>query len=608
MGDAVDAAIAAGQINMRAMESLNDTIKWSFENLAKERKYKSDLMHDMVQSAQNFRQQEMDTFFKSKELDLRGKQLDLANQYKGIEYGIDSTRLNIAQQEANTNEKRVNAIIENQEKAKINKPLFDTLAKEAVDKENRYKQDKTNLDLEIESLESNIYGRKASTSGPEIKGMDAFELFKDKKDPAGKFNKLESLKKSYPKMLDEKQLEIERIRNEMIHISNGGDPGIFYKPRTSASLPNSGSQTFTSNNTSVGGGPGLLPMPGWELSGDKHTQDEKAAQVLRNEEIGRLEGQLPQDIYQAPLSEDTEQKEKDEYDRELLSQAFNPSVPVEVAKKFINELSPKAKADVDKVRSQTESTLLLNVGTVRGFDPTQPYDTEKNPAYAALSERIFRSGGTVDDIVRLQYESDAKLSEFYLAATEKAKIAGNESLDSDVGRKLETQKMYSEWVLSRNQEKVKAAENQVEAAIRIGSNISTTTLPGVRSLKSQKDNQDKQLASLLESYSISPDKKNERDGINAEIDLSKEFQGQYILNEGGFDRSSFAEAGLKNHALLMEVVGKDYAYLSPSETGNSSQEVEDVTRQNNKTFITKVMKLQAVDAFNAWKKAKKFTK
>ena len=530
MGDAVDAAIAAGQINMQAMESLNNTIKWSFENLAKERKYKSDLMHDMVQSAQTFRQQEMEEFFKTKELDLRGKQLQLDSTYKNSALDIDKAKLTIDQQNADTNEKRVNAVIENQERAKVNKPLFDTLAKEVVDKENKYKQDKTNLDLEIESLESNIYGRRASASGPEIKGMGDFDLFMDKKDPAGKFNKLESLKKSYPKMLDEKQLEIERIRNEMIHISNGGDPGIFYKPRNSASLPGSDSQTFTGNNTSVGGGPGLLPMPGWELSGDKHTQDEKAAQVLRNEEIGRLEGQLPQDIYQAPLSEDTEQKEKDEFDRELLSQAFNPKVSVEEAKKFINELSPKARADVDKVRSQTESTLLLNVGTVRGFDPTQPYDTEKNPAYAALSERIFRSGGTVDDIVRLQYESDAKLSEFYLAATEKVK--GNESLDSDVGRKMETQKMYSEWVLSRNQEKVKAAENQVEAAIKLGP-LSKDSI-----VISSKDKNLGSFDDIKKSFAEDPSlilKKKEEERL---LKLENEFKGFYE-SDGTFNKKSF---------------------------------------------------------------------
>ena len=530
MGDAVDAAIAAGQINMQAMESLNNTIKWSFENLAKERKYKSDLMHDMVQSAQTFRQQEMDEFFKTKDLDLRGKQLQLDSTYKNSALDIDKAKLTIDQQNADTNEKRVNAVIENQERAKVNKPLFDTLAKEVVDKENKYKQDKTNLDLEIESLESNIYGRRASASGPEIKGMGDFDLFMDKKDPAGKFNKLESLKKSYPKMLDEKQLEIERIRNEMIHISNGGDPGIFYKPRNSASLPGSDSQTFTGNNTSVGGGPGLLPMPGWELSGDKHTQDEKAAQVLRNEEIGRLEGQLPQDIYQAPLSEDTEQKEKDEFDRELLSQAFNPKVSVEEAKKFISELSPKARADVDKVRSQTESTLLLNVGTVRGFDPTQPYDTEKNPAYAALSERIFRSGGTVDDIVRLQYESDAKLSEFYLAATEKVK--GNESLDSDVGRKMETQKMYSEWVLSRNQEKVKAAENQVEAAIKLGP-LSKDSI-----VISSKDKNLGSFDDIKKSFAEDPSlilKKKEEERL---LKLENEFKGFYE-SDGTFNKKSF---------------------------------------------------------------------
>jgi hypothetical protein len=530
MGDATQAAIAAGQINMRAMDDLSSMVKFTLTNAANERKYQSDLMRDMVQSAQNFRAQEMDEFFKRKQLVLDEKKLNLDAQYKNIGYGLDVSRINIAQQEANTNEKRVNAIIEKQERAKVNKQLFDTLAKEVVDKENKYKQDKTNLDLEIESLESNIYGRKASASGPEIKGMDAFDLFKDKKDPAGRFNKLESLKKSYPKMLDEKQLEIERIRNEMRHISEGGDPGIFYQPRTSASLPNSGSQTFTSNNTSVGGGPGLLPMPGWELSGDKHTQDEKAAQVLRNEEIGRLEGQLPQDIYQAPLSEDTEQKEKDEYDRELLSQAFNPSVPVEVAKKFINELSPKAKADVDKVRSQTESTLLLNVGTVRGFDPTQPYDTEKNPAYAALSERIFRSGGTVDDIVRLQYESDAKLSEFYLAATEKVK--GNESLDSDVGRKLETQKMYSEWVLSRNQEKVKAAENQVEAAIKLGP-LSKDSI-----VISSKDKNLGSFDDLKKSFAEDPSlilKKKEEERL---LKLENEFKGFYE-KDGTFNKKSF---------------------------------------------------------------------
>jgi hypothetical protein len=487
-------------------------------------------MHDMVQSAQTFRQQEMEEFFKTKELDLRGKQLQLDSTYKNSALDIDKAKLTIDQQNADTNQKRIDALVENQEKAKINKPLFDTLAKEAVDKENRYKQDKTNLDLEIESLESNIYGRRASASGPEIKGMGDFDLFMDKKDPAGKFNKLESLKKSYPKMLDEKQLEIERIRNEMIHISNGGDPGIFYKPRNSESLPSSSSETFTGNNTSVGGGPGLLPMPVWELSGDKHTQDEKAAQVLRNEEIGRLEGQLPQDIYQAPLSEDTEQKEKDEFDRELLSQAFNPKVSVEEAKKFINAMSPKARADVDKVRSQTESTLLLNVGTVRGFDPTQPYDTEKNPAYAALSERIFRSGGTVDDIVRLQYESDAKLSEFYLAATEKVK--GNESLDSDVGRKMETQKMYSEWVLSRNQEKVKAAENQVEAAIKLGP-LSKDSI-----VISSKDKNLGSFDDIKKSFAEDPSlilKKKEEERL---LKLENEFKGFYE-SDGTFNKKSF---------------------------------------------------------------------
>lgn len=606
MGDVVDAAIAAGKINMNAMDDLSSMIKFTLTNASNERKYRSDLMRDMVQSAQNFRKQEMDEFFKTKELDLRGKQLQLDSTYKNSALDIDKAKLTIDQQNADTNQKRIDALVENQEKAKINKPLFDTLAKEAVDKENRYKQDKTNLDLEIESLESNIYGRKASTSGPEIKGMDAFELFKDKKDPAGKFNKLESLKKSYPKMLDEKQLEIERIRNEMIHISNGGDPGIFYKPRNSESLPSSGSQTFTGNNTSVGGGPGLLPMPGWELSGDKHTQDEKAAQVLRNEEIGRLEGQLPQDIYQAPLSEDTEQKEKDEYDRELLSQAFNPSVPVEIAKKFINELSPKARADVDKVRSQTESTLLLNVGTVRGFDPTQPYDTEKNPAYAALSERIFRSGGTVDDIVRLQYESDAKLSEFYLAATEKVK--GNESLDSEVGRKMETQKMYSEWVLSRNQEKVKAAENQVEAAIKLGV-PGLNTSSHIKGLPKSEKDQLQELDSIFADLDTSTESRKNLDKAKNTASQVVDFTNKFISAEQGFNRVAFfnnaLEDGKLNYALVPPEANETYNSYYTDDYGRTDKE-ENRRRENerNKKLLAKVKSITPEQAFKLWSERK----
>ena len=602
MGDVVDAAIAAGKINMDAMDDLSSMIKFTLTNASNERKYRSDLMHDMVQSAQNFRQQEIDTFFKGKQLELNGKQLQLDSTYKDEALRIKGLELDIKQQNADTNQKRIDALVEKQEKAKVNKPLFDTLAKEVVDKENKYKQDKTNLDLEIESLESNIYGRKASASGPEIKGMDAFDLFKDKKDPAGRFNKLESLKKSYPKMLDEKQLEIERIRNEMRHISEGGDPGIFYQPRNSASLPSSGSQTFTGNNTSVGGGPGLLPMPGWELSGDKHTDDEKAAQVLRNEEIGRLEGQLPQDIYQAPLSEDTEQKEKDEYDRELLSQAFNPSVPVEIAKKFINELSPKARANVDKVRAQTETTLLLNIGNIRGFDPTIEYDFEKNKAYAALSEDIFRSGGTMDDIVTLQFDSNAKLREFFISASGKVKEV--DGVDRKVGIQLETQKMYSEWVLSRNQEKVKAAENQVEAAIKLGV-PGLNTSSHIKGLPKSEKDQLQELDSIFADLDTSPESRKNLDKAKNTASQVVDFTNKFISAEQGFNRVAFYNSALDDQKLkgvlappdMSEVTGFGYS----DEFGRTSEK-EDKRRDNerNKIMLTKIKSLTPEQAFKLW--------
>jgi hypothetical protein len=616
MAGATQAAIAAAQINQNAMTDVSRMVSSSLDRAAKERAMQVDIMQNMVGAAQDFKKQEMDNFFKAKELDIRGRQLELEGKYKNIGYGLDEIKTRIAQQNADTEQKRVNAAIEQQNKGEANKDYLNVLGKEVVDKENKLKQDKAVYESEIESLTSKFYGRKESVKGPAMRGMSKLEQFKDKRDPNGIFNRLEKAKSAYPKALEEKQSEIERIRSEQKHIADGGTPGIYY-PKINIPTPRPSNNTSGSNYSDQSGSvgtenettipfdssnpllPSISPPPNpYRPDLEGLSDDDKAAVIQIDEELkaatmppeeDRREEVIEPQIFQAPMSEQEEQKIKDDYDKDIFSQILSPGTPLEDVPAFINELSPKGKQEASKKLNLTKSSFLLNMGNVRGFDPHEKYDTEKNPAYKAFSERMFRLGASFEDLVILEDESNEKLMEFRIAATKA--LAGTEN-ESDDAIRLSTQKMYRAWVFSRDEEVNKNITNNLENEVRTGSGLGIPK-PVIKSKSGNLDDFENVKLSFKEDPSIRIKKDEEAKLASYE----KEFE-QFYNDKKQFNKAQFFNVA-KGSRLSSIITGRDGSSMPISDDPYVSEAPE-------RELYDKIKNMSQVEAKRYWMEYKNF--
>ncbi len=604
MASALQGAIASAQLTTDAMAGLASMVTSTLNRATQERQLQSNIMEGIVRSAQNAKQMEIDSFFKEKELELRGEQLAIESAYKNAQLGIDNSRLRIYERQADIDERKVAYFENKQIEADKYKPYIAGLTNEANRLNDEITQKSKAYKAEEETLKLQLYGRAKSGDSPEIRGMTRFQRIQDEKNPNGKAARLKELQTKLYKDLDDKEVRRTQIEGEIRNVTVGGTPGAILPLPKGFSFNKSDSSFDVNKNTSSRDGidPSLFP------SGI--SDDEKAKRVLEMEELNnleRLEGALPQDNFPDAITPEQEAKEIAKQDQEYISYIFDPETRLDEVQEFQQNLSPAGKIQLAKAQDNYAMAILRDYGMSKHFDPSKDYKNE-DKAVEPLTERFVRAGGSLLEANALKFEAEQKLIDLRVIASSPTIAGDDTSVMDEVKANAFVAAEYSKWISSKFTEKQKAAELDISSGIKTGSIISSNgLLPGVRSIAST-ETKDESLDDLLKKYTVSSEARKSKEKESKDAELYDQFSRGFIKTEGGFDRRTFADTALQQPALMYAVLGNERIDLGSSEIGYSYQEVEDNTNANRKKLIEKIKTLQAPDAFRMWKEASKFIK
>jgi hypothetical protein len=602
---ALQGAIAAGELTMDAMNGVAAMVTSTFNRASQERQLQSNILEGMVRSAQDAKKMEIDSFFKGKELELRGEQLKLDSTYRNAQLGIDSAQLKIQSRKADMEEERIRLAEEKIVEADKYRPWIKNLGQERALLGKSLEEELRKAKDDQDRLLAEINGREASGANPAILGMSPVERIKDELNPNGKHAQLKLLQTEKARALEEKQRKLKDIDEELRHVTGGGEPGVYVpipKPKTTSSINTSGENSEYLYQTDDDGYtyPSLLPkLP------NSASDDAKAALLLKDEEIAMLEGQVPSYDEMQPISKDEEAKEfTKKYDSKLLGAIYDKNTRIQDIPALIAELSPESKVKLEESKIIRQSEFLYDYAESKSYLFNKKYESDSK-ASEQFSDDYIRSGGAPEEIMLMERDARNKLAELFGEAVKP--IAPDEYRDENQ-RDLYIAQKYNEWVDGRLTKQKEVIKDDASSGIKNGSIIAPDgSLPGFRRIAST-DAKDESLDDLLGKYTISSDGRINKEKEDKDIELYDQFSKGFIKTEGGFDRRTFAETALQQPALLYAILGNDRINLESSEVGYSKKEVEDVTNANYKKLIEKTKKLQAPDAFRMWKEASKFIK
>jgi len=152
MAGAAETILAIGQQQARSMEFLSNAISNGFGLMSKAEKDRGDAHEQIFRSALQYKQQEIDTFFKQKQLELAGKELELDSTYKAgmLDYHMKSLDANL--EEARIRAEALNKGKENKGFADIERVKLAANKAKSLEAQNRLKY----LSTRIESAQFKI--------------------------------------------------------------------------------------------------------------------------------------------------------------------------------------------------------------------------------------------------------------------------------------------------------------------------------------------------------------------------------------------------------------------------------------------------------------------
>lgn len=589
---ALQGAIAATELNQRAMTGFASMVTSTLDRATREREIQSNILEGMVQSAQNARQMEIDTYFKGQQLKLREKELSIDSQLKNIQLGMDNSRLSIAERELELQEDKFRLEEQKVAEADKYKPYIRSLSEKRALLGRDLESEEKNIKQQEAALTAEIYGREKSGVNAAIKGMTTFQRLQDEKNPNGKIAQLKKLQGERVKALDSKRLEFDNISSEIQNVTIGNDPGRFIP--LPATLPNKNTSLSERDGNGVID-PTLFPrLPSYAKDEDK------AAVRMLNEEIDSLEGQLPQDNYQNDLSPEQQQKIVDETDKEYIGYIFNPEVPVDEVREFQDALSPKGRINLEKMRGSYESGFLLDYGASKSYDYSKQYNPDSK-ASAQMSEMYSRSGGNPIELNLLKAEAETKLITLRSEANAKAAVNPDDttfSVDTFVANG------YNKWVSDRLIKKEEVAKADIGDGIKRGL---TGFDPNkyIKGVPKSESEQIKELDAIFSELDMSVESRKNIDSVKNTADKVVDFTNKFISAENGFNRVAFynsaIEDGKLNFALAPPDETEAYNSYYADDFGVTDKDVmKKKENERNKMILKKIKSLTPEQAFKLW--------
>lgn len=118
------AAMYIGESQQRAATNFATSISGMFSAISEGQKFAGDVNRSMVQSALNYKQVEMEEYFKNESLKMDARKLALAEQETKIKIGQENRRIDIAEKEVTNREKYYTALEEEKKKSEEYKVIL----------------------------------------------------------------------------------------------------------------------------------------------------------------------------------------------------------------------------------------------------------------------------------------------------------------------------------------------------------------------------------------------------------------------------------------------------------------------------------------------------
>jgi len=432
---AVEAAVQASRINQAAMLGLSQTIESNFQKVSQAQKLEADVFRNIAESAINFRQNEIDNFFKQETLKLREKELKISGLAQAADISAKGRYYDILEDRARIDlEKAVNA--------DRSKPLISALSTQLKATEDEFKQ----IDIQIK--------RKTD------------QLNKPTLDQVldGTQDKISSEIRA----LEEEMIKVSKKRDdigyEMTNIANGGEyTGQFYKipnlqipasnNNTRPSLPsrNQDSSALKYSDKIEGlFSEGeldsinlLLPTPDGrfpEPSSESLSEANESRRELGIEDQDTDIGQIPDVDFRSPPPE-PKKYTKEQLLRVVMDERFKPD---QVAP-FIQAGDEEAKKFFQDARDIELREYLGFYASGKGYDPSGKLDDPSNFQELTINQ-FQRYGGDLGTLRSLTVEARIALSNSRMEAYKELRESGDAS--SDAIEALTSIK-YNNWIETR---------------------------------------------------------------------------------------------------------------------------------------------------------------
>lgn len=436
---AVEAAAQASRINQSAMLGLSQAIESTFEKASQAQRLEASVYENIAQSAMNFRQQEIDTFFKQKQLELNAKQLELANLEKGAELQMKGQYYSLMGE-------KLRADLQKAQSAERNKPINSVLQEISRQVDNEAKQ----IQFQIETKRKII----EKPTPEQILRQEDIQASRDIDALNAKLNELSQKRTN--------------VQYEMTNIASGEEySGKFFKipgfdpsvkptnkNTTSVNIPNfnttpspllpQGEGRINTDNPFLPSIDGKFPQP--DPKAMEEAMGIRRAIGIEDEEGDEyLEGQIPNEIF--PSDPPVEKYTKEQILRLALDTRFTGD-EISQNPRFREALSNADEA-TKKFFSERKTMLAKNylgfLGSGKGYDPlAKIQDPDKFQDYAL--DQYKRFGGSMEEMQGLAIEADNALSTIREEVYNK--LSEENKLTEDSWRNL-TAIEYNKWLKTR---------------------------------------------------------------------------------------------------------------------------------------------------------------
>lgn len=438
---AVEAAAQASRINQSAMLGLSQAIESTFEKASQAQRLEASVYQNIAQSAMNFKQQEIDTFFKQKQLELNAKQLELANLEKG-------TELQLKGQYYSMMGERLRVDLQKAQNAERNKPINSVLQEISRQVDNEAKQ----IQFQIETKRKII----EKPTPEQILRQEDIKASRDIDALNAKLNELSQKRTN--------------VQYEMTNIASGEEySGKFFKipgfdpsvkpankntTTTSVNIPNfnitpspllpQGEGRINTDNPFLPSIDGKFPQP--DPKAMEEAMGMRRAIGIEDEEGNEyLEGQIPNENF--PSDPPVEKYTKEQILRLALDTRFTGD-EISQNPRFREALSNADEA-TKKTFSERKTMLAKNylgfLGSGKGYDPlAKIQDPDKFQDYAL--DQYKRFGGSMEEIQGLVIEAENTLSAIREEVYTKLLAESNAS-EGNV--RIQTAIEYNKWLKTR---------------------------------------------------------------------------------------------------------------------------------------------------------------